>query len=219
MYIRPSVINFMGGGGGGKKPSPLPLDALPPEALPPVPPNHVLPPEALPPVPPDPEPAILTTFTGNNFTGEVIQCSTEFADSLQDIDTYAGNHNVQIVVTHSLRELDQELSDKVHEAVGNSNHLAGHAIDMNIRYEGELYNSEKLHPDNFDSLPKNVQDFLNNIRNDKDLRWGGDFENPDPVHIDDGLFQRDPDTYIKMRDEIQKAFQNRILDYSTNDQK
>jgi len=69
----------------------------------------------------------------------------------------------------------------------NSNHLAGHALDMNVRTGGQLYNSKKLKVSNFATLPPNIQTFLNAIRNDSGLRWGGDFQDEDPVHIDDNL--------------------------------
>jgi hypothetical protein len=129
----------------------------------------------------------LVTFTGTNFTGAAIQCDTEFEDSLQTIDTYAGNHNVQVHVTSSFRQQGQAVAGAVVTPVANSNHHAGHAIDINIRYQDTLDTSTQLHPDNFDSLPQPVQDFLNDIRNDTGLRWGGDFGTTDPVHIDDGL--------------------------------
>lgn len=53
----------------------------------------------------------------------------------------------------------------------------------------------------FDELPSGVQGFLQGIRDDPDLRWGGDFvdangdADPDPVHIDDRLNLNDPDEW------------------------
>ena len=35
------------------------------------------------------------------------------------------------------------------------------------------------------------------IRDDSELRWGGDFSPEDPVHIDDGLNVRDRDRWDK----------------------
>jgi hypothetical protein len=51
--------------------------------------------------------------------------------------------------------------------------------------------------------PADVDAFLTDIRNDPDLRWGGDFNTPDSVHIDDGLNVNDPDAWQAIRDEVQ----------------
>jgi hypothetical protein len=37
-----------------------------------------------------------------------------------------------------------------------------------------------------------VRDFIEKARADDTLRWGGDFNPEDPVHLDDGLNRRDP---------------------------
>ena len=68
-----------------------------------------------------------------------------------------------------------------------SNHMAGHAIDMNVQSEGVLYNSSKLKKSNLANLPAPVKSFIEAIRDDTTLRWGGDFATEDPVHIDDHL--------------------------------
>ena len=81
------------------------------------------------------------------------------------------------------------------QPVTNSNHHAGHAIDMNVRYQGTLYTSTQLQSNNLNNLPQAVQGLIDDIRNDTDLRWGGDFANTDPVHIDDGLNINDPTTF------------------------
>lgn len=66
-----------------------------------------------------------------------------------------------------------------------SNHLVGHAIDMNIQSGEGFFNSTLLKNDNFEQLPANIKSFIKAIRKVPALRWGGDFN--DPVHIDDGL--------------------------------
>lgn len=68
--------------------------------------------------------------------------------------------------------------------VENSNHIVSYAIDFNIRHNGESYLSVDLCQANFDDLPLAVKGFLNSIRMDDELRWGGDFSIEDPIHID-----------------------------------
>ena len=82
-----------------------------------------------------------------------------------------------------------------------SNHYVGHAIDMNVwDKNGKLCNSKCLrhslnqHPD--------VQCFIEKVRNDPNLRWGGDFTPKDEVHIDDGINCRKPSVYDKLYNKL-----------------
>ena len=150
---------------------------------------------------------VLTSFTGTNFTGAAVQCDVNFVQHLQTIDSYAGNRGVQIHVTSSFRQQQQAVTGAVVQPVTNSNHHAGHAIDMNVRYQGTLYTSTQLQSNNLNNLPQAVQGLIDDIRNDTDLRWGGDFANTDPVHIDDGLNINDPTTFQQRVTVVQAAAQ------------
>ena len=84
-----------------------------------------------------------------------------------------------------------------------SNHFVGHAIDMNVvDKNGKWCNSQCLryslnqHPD--------VQCFIDKIRRDRDLRWGGDFSKPDVVHIDDSINWLKPSVYDQLYNTLQK---------------
>ena len=57
-----------------------------------------------------------------------------------------------------------------------SNHLVGHAIDMNIFMgnRNPWFNSKKLKRSNLRNLPLEVRTFIDMIRDDDVLRWGGD---------------------------------------------
>ena len=134
------------------------------------------------------EPCALTTFTTANFTNEEIVADRQFVDSLRSIDGYAASANVTVHVTHSFRTAGETPEGAIVEPANRSNHLAGHAIDMNLRAEdGEFHNSRDLHPDRLPEASEGVRGFLQSIRDDGNLRWGGDFGTPDPVHIDDHL--------------------------------
>jgi hypothetical protein len=148
----------------------------------------------------------LTDYAGTNFTGAV-RCDTQAVNMMQTIDTYAGNHNVQLVITDSFRQLGQAVQNPIVPPANVGNHHAGHAIDMNIRHNNILYNSSTLNPNNFNNLPQEVRDFLTDIRNDPGLRWGGDFGQADPVHIDDGLNVNNPALFQQRVNAVQPAQQ------------
>ena len=72
-------------------------------------------------------------------------------------------------------------------------------IDMNL-YLGSptnWFNSQKLKRGNLPSLPAAVRTFIEMIRDDDLLRWGGDFIREDPVHVDDNLYRRAPDLWMR----------------------
>jgi hypothetical protein len=52
---------------------------------------------------------------------------------------------------------------------------------------GKFYNSDKLAPSKLSEVSEGVRSFIQSIEDDSDLRWGGNFSNTDPVHIDDHL--------------------------------
>lgn len=128
----------------------------------------------------------LTVFKGDRFKGKVVKCDEQFVPTLQKIEKYAEecskDHKLDIVVLHSFRPLNERPPG----GAEMSNHYAGHAIDINIRYDGKYYNSKAFGPSNLANLPQEVQSFFSKIRKDKTLRWGGDCFD-DPWHIDDGL--------------------------------
>lgn len=84
-----------------------------------------------------------------------------------------------------------------------SNHFVGHAIDMNVvDKNGKWCNSGCLRY----SLNQNpdVKCFIEKIRKDPDLRWGGYFRTPDVVHIDDSINWRKRSVYDQLYNTLQK---------------
>lgn len=134
----------------------------------------------------------LRSFSGSQFIGKPVLADVEFIPFLDIINTFARNNGLKIFVTSSTRAFGVPVNGIV-PAASRSNHLIGHAIDMNIQIGSKLFNSTAL--DNFGSLPNAIQNFINAIRQDPDLRWGGDFSPVDSVHIDDELNRRDPATW------------------------
>ena len=80
-----------------------------------------------------------------------------------------------------------------------SNHMAGRAIDLNLSSPGGFCNKSCM--GNEISLLSRAKCFISKIRNDRSLRWGGDFN--DPGHIDDNLNNRDRATYNRLRNRLQ----------------
>lgn len=80
-----------------------------------------------------------------------------------------------------------------------SNHMAGRAIDLNLSWPGGFCNKSCMR--NEIMLPSKAKCFITKIRNDRSLRWGGDFN--DPGHIDDNLNNRDRAKYNRLRNCLQ----------------
>jgi Putative peptidoglycan binding domain len=135
----------------------------------------------------------LETFTSPRFTGKIVLADVEFLDSLQKIDQFAQANNLEIFVTSSARQQGVPIGGTIVLPASRSNHLVGHGIDMNIMLRGKLYNSDDL--GDFNTLPTEIKQFITSVRNDSIIRWGGDFDAPDPVHLDDGLNVREPATW------------------------
>jgi hypothetical protein len=144
----------------------------------------------------------LTTYTGSNLVGETVTADAEFVDSLDKINKHASDNNVDLYVTSSFRT-STDVPGAIVTPAKMSNHLAGHAIDMNVKYgdkKNKLCNSTCLGG----TLPVGVAEFIKAIQDDAELRWGGDFADKDPVHIDDNL-NADTEAWKKRKEATQAA--------------
>jgi hypothetical protein len=130
---------------------------------------------------------VLTTYNGSNFTGEQVVADREFVPSLNAINQHAADNDVNLLITDSFRPVGRAVRGAIVPPASRSNHLAGHGIDMNVQHgsgKSQLCNSGCL---GGKRPPAAVKGFLDAIKGDDTLRWGGDFSPRDPVHIDDGL--------------------------------
>ena len=141
----------------------------------------------------------LKTFSGSQFIGKIVLADVEFIPHLEEVNELAAKNGLKIFVTSTTRALGVPIGNTVVRPAKMSNHFVGHAIDMNVQMGGRLFNSNAL--GNFSSLPAAIKAFITSIRNHPVLRWGGDFG--DPVHIDDGLNIREPDTWQQKLSTIQ----------------
>lgn len=131
-------------------------------------------------------------YTNTQFIGKELYADTDFMPHLDRLNQYASDCGVKIYVTSSAREPGRKVSGAIVKPASRSNHLVGHAIDMNLQSASGFFNSRKLKRSKFRKLPKEIKGLLKLIRDDEVLRWGGDFSKEDPVHIDDSLNHRDP---------------------------
>jgi hypothetical protein len=113
---------------------------------------------------------------------------------------YANECDLKLYINSSYRNLTV-VDGAIVTPATLSNHLIGHAIDSNI-VEGKIFwNSKKLEG----ILSEKVQKFIDIIRKDTILRWGGDFSVRDVVHFDDSLNVRDIELWHKLYNEIRNS--------------
>ncbi|NUM51354.1 MAG: M15 family metallopeptidase [Flavobacteriales bacterium] len=128
---------------------------------------------------------LIVEYTNSRFTGKPIMVHYEFASALDRINQYATEADVKLLIIDSLRKPDKVLSNTVVTPSKVSNHLVGHAIDMNVLHGKDykqLCNSKGLANK---TLPAPVGKFISLLEKDTQLRWGGKFKTKDTVHIDD----------------------------------
>jgi uncharacterized protein YgiM (DUF1202 family) len=145
---------------------------------------------------------VIVPYHNVRFVGKEVRADRDFLPSLDRLNDLAAACGVEIHVTSSFRDPDQSLSSAIVPPAKRSNHLVGHAIDMNVKSPSGFFNSAKLKRANLAALPSEVREFIQKVRDAPGLRWGGDFNPEDPVHIDDGLNLTDPDRWQSKFDSL-----------------
>lgn len=137
---------------------------------------------------------VLERYHHERFVGQPVTADVDFFPFLDRVAGFAQKCKLFVHVTSSTRDPGGQVGGAIVTPAKRSNHLVGHAIDMNLLAEsGELFNSAKLR--DLANQPAEVRRFIELVREDADLRWGGDFSQPDVVHIDDGLNVRQPELW------------------------
>lgn len=136
-------------------------------------------------------PTELVSFNGSQFVGKPLLADIEFVPMLEKLNEFADKGGLLVHVTSSARQHGITLGNTIVPPASRSNHLVGHGIDMNLMKGQKFFNSTALSKKNLSKQPKAIQNFIQAIRADNVLRWGGDFTQEDPVHIDDNLNNRD----------------------------
>ncbi|MEO6232671.1 MAG: M15 family metallopeptidase [Ferruginibacter sp.] len=128
----------------------------------------------------------LVLFEASRFMGQPCRADVQFIPSLKKINDLAEKADVFILVTSSFRT-SSNVRGAIVKPATRSNHMAGHAIDMNLLYNNKSKSANSAILAKYPAVPEPVRLFIKSIKDDPTLRWGGDFNKIDPVHIDDGL--------------------------------
>lgn len=148
---------------------------------------------------------VIVTYSHPAYVGAPLIASIGFVPALNELGRIAQDAGVRVHVTHSFRAEGTDLSGAIVPPAGRSNHLVGHAIDMNVvGPDGALCNSRCL--GGYPSVPRAVRRFIDAVRDHPLLRWGGDFSPPDFVHVDDGFNLREPERWRALYPAAQRAF-------------
>ena len=124
-----------------------------------------------------------------------IEVDAGFEKHTEIMNKLALMNDLKIIVQQSFRKANEEIENAIVVPVKTSNHLVGHAIDINIEYAGKLYNSKLLK--NYELLPEKIKIFIIGCRISK-IRWGGDLKINDSVHFDDDLYDVDRKKYEEL---------------------
>jgi peptidoglycan hydrolase-like protein with peptidoglycan-binding domain len=144
----------------------------------------------------------LVLFQGSRFQGKPCRADKQFVPMLKKINAHAEEANVFVYVTSAFRTTTN-VQGAIVTPAKKSNHLAGHAIDMNLIYGNNQWANSKVLK-KYPNVPAPVKRFLKLIIDDPNLRWGMKFN--DPVHIDDHL-NKDLTKWGKRYEAMQKAVQ------------
>lgn len=145
----------------------------------------------------EPSASSLRVYTGSQMIGRAVRIDEEFAPHLDRLNRFARDLDVEVYVTSSFRRPSDALRASIVPPARRSNHLVGHAIDMNLKSTSGFFSSQRLRKDALGDLPDEVREVIERVRQDDVLRWGGDFPHEDPVHIDDALNVRQPERWEK----------------------
>jgi hypothetical protein len=103
----------------------------------------------------------------------------DFLPALRILDEAAQQHDVELRLNQTFRVAGAPVDGAVVPPATRSQHLIGHAVDVNIVLDDRLFTSDMLKGE----LPPRIQAFIQSVKA-KGLRWGGDFNQRDTVHFD-----------------------------------
>jgi hypothetical protein len=146
----------------------------------------------------------------NGFRGRQILVHRDFYSQMSKIENSAKKNKIKLIIIQSYRFDNQIINKPVVKPSQKSNHLAGFAIDFNVICNGSKYLSKDLEKDNLNGLPEEIHKFIKDIRDDKNLRWGGDFLIQDPIHIDSPLNIDRPTVWLEYLKACYEDFSNAI---------
>ena len=147
----------------------------------------------------------LYLLDGSNVFDSPIVIEEGFFQYIQIMERLAVENNLQLKVQQSFRRADGTISGNIVPPAERSNHLVGHAIDINIVHNGVWYNSSDLALSNYNNLPQAVRNFISGCES-AGIRWGGRFSPADPVHFDSGINVRNQSWYDRWYAGLQQLY-------------
>ena len=104
-----------------------------------------------------------------------------FVATVTRLNTQAIAASVSLRINQSFRVQGLPPTGAVVQPATNSQHLIGHALDLNI-VDGSTVNTSAMFIAG--SQSQGAKDFIKGVKQDG-IRWGGDFSPKDPPHFDD----------------------------------
>jgi len=109
-----------------------------------------------------------------------IVVDVDFASALRRLDQSARGLQVRLIVTQALRLVGDAVSGAIVPPAKKSQHLIGHAVDLNIA-DGDVLNNSRLYAAK--KWTANAKQFADGAVAGG-LRWNAKFSPVDPVHFD-----------------------------------
>jgi len=126
-----------------------------------------------------------------------------FLGNMAQIDEIAKENSVIVYVTQAYRKEGVEPDGSIVPPATHSNHLVGHAIDMNLDTPIGWCNGDCLQKAyTSSSYNPYAHQFILDIQS-TGMRWGGVFSPVDPVHIDDNTYYKSASNWQSLFDDIQ----------------
>lgn len=135
------------------------------------------------------------TFGKNVFIHKAFESDVILLDSILE------KHALKMTINQAYRHKSDKVIGAIVPPSKISNHLAGYALDFILIDEKKRYFATNLSRTSLSSLPQNIQSFFKEIRTVNTLRWGGDFNREDPIHIDYPLNIKNRKLYHKRTNE------------------
>ena len=120
-----------------------------------------------------------TTLIYPSAAGDEVLVSGDFG-GLDILDRVAGQQKVQLRLNQTFRVRGVAPHGAVVAPATRSQHLVGHAVDLNIVVGATVVTSGLL---NSPKAPKEAMALVDAVKK-QGLRWGGDFRAVDPPHFD-----------------------------------
>ena len=133
-----------------------------------------------------------------------LPCTNAIENVAKNISDSYDQAIFQVMVTQAFRIDGVPVNDPVVPPATHSNHLVGHAIDFNLQTELGWCNSKCLLATYNDQGKTNfyAYEFIKQIQT-TGYTWGGIWQEPDSVHIDDRLNEKDVGKWEELYAELQ----------------